>query len=170
MDKLQIIINEHPHFHKGETEIERSFEKKESLLSNKEFRKIKENTLTCYGIEKEVLLFIAENSNRESKTLETGAGCSTLVFAYRKAKHFAVTPSSSEIKLIKEYASSKGILMDTVKFIQQSSDHFLPRNEEEGFDLVLLDGKHAFPWPIIDWFYTADKLKKGGLMIIDDAQ
>ena len=24
------------------------------------------------------------------------------------------------------------------------------------------------PWPFIDWFYTADKLKVGGLCVIDD--
>ncbi|MGE0701926.1 MAG: hypothetical protein AB7O57_22700, partial [Hyphomicrobiaceae bacterium] len=25
-----------------------------------------------------------------------------------------------------------------------------------------------FPFPILDWFYTADRLKRDGLMIIDD--
>jgi hypothetical protein len=33
---------------------------------------------------------------------------------------------------------------------------------------VFVDGKHAFPWPILDWFYTADRLKRGGLMVLDD--
>jgi hypothetical protein len=32
----------------------------------------------------------------------------------------------------------------------------------------LLDGKHAFPWPMVDWFYTAEKLRLGGIMLIDD--
>jgi hypothetical protein len=35
---------------------------------------------------------------------------------------------------------------------------------------VLLDGKHAFPWPAVDWFFTADRLKQGGLMLLDDVQ
>lgn len=35
--------------------------------------------------------------------------------------------------------------------------------------MVVLDGKHAFPWPMIDWFYTADKLRNGGIMMVDDA-
>jgi hypothetical protein len=35
---------------------------------------------------------------------------------------------------------------------------------------VLIDGKHAFPWPIIDWFYTAVKLREGGILILDDAE
>jgi hypothetical protein len=46
----------------------------------------------------------------------------------------------------------------------------LPRCQLANLDLILLDGKHAFPWPVVDWFYTADRLKQGGLMIIDDAQ
>lgn len=170
MDKLQLIINEHPNFHKGETEIQRPFTQKETLLSGRELKKLTEINLTCYGIEKEVLLFIADNIREGNKTLETGAGCSTLIFAYSKSQHTAVTPSLSEINLIKEYATANDILFDKVNFVQHSSDYFLPRNEDDGFDLILLDGKHAFPWPVIDWFYTADKLKKDGLMIIDDAE
>jgi predicted O-methyltransferase YrrM len=170
MDKLEKIINERPMFHKGETEIERPFTQEESLLSGKEIQKLKSTDLTCYGIGKEVLFFIAKNIQRGNKTLETGAGCSTLVFAHCGAQHTAVTPSLTEISLIGKYASENEIAMDTVNFVPQSSDYFLPRNEEDGFDLVLLDGKHAFPWPIVDWFYTADKLKKDGLMIIDDAE
>lgn len=168
--KLQAIINEKPMFHRGETEISRPFTAAESLLSKKEINKLGNDELTCYGIGEDVLVFIAENIKKGSKTIETGAGCSTLVFAYCGANHTTVTPSLSEIGLIKKYAASHEIPMEHVNFIQQSSDYFLPRNEEDGFDLVLLDGKHAFPWPIIDWFYTADKLNKGGLMIIDDAE
>jgi hypothetical protein len=39
-----------------------------------------------------------------------------------------------------------------------------------GLDIVFIDGMHAFPWPILDWYATADLLKVGGLMIIDDTQ
>lgn len=37
-------------------------------------------------------------------------------------------------------------------------------------DLVLIDGSHAFPLPFIDWYYTYQKLKVGGKMIVDDTQ
>ena len=60
--------------------------------------------------------------------------------------------------------------MGKVRFVQEPSERYLPRCEVEGLDLVLLDGKHAFPWPIVDWFFTADRLRKGGVMLIDDAQ
>jgi predicted O-methyltransferase YrrM len=169
MDKLQVLINERPMFHKGETEISRPFTSAESLLSDKEIQKIADTKLTCYGIGKEVLEFIGKYVKPYSKTLETGAGCSTLVFAYCGAQHTAVTPSQTEIELIKKYAAEQEIDMSKVNFVPHSSDYFLPRNEEKDYDLILLDGKHAFPWPIVDWFYTADKLRQGGLMLIDDA-
>jgi hypothetical protein len=170
MDKLQTIINERPGFHRGETEIDRPFTHGESLLSSRTIEKLVNTELTCYGIGKDVLSFIAENIHKGSMTMETGAGCSTLIFALRGSTHIAITPSLPEINLITRYAVLNDISLDTVKFVQESSDYFLPRCEGKGFDLILLDGKHAFPWPIIDWFFTADKLKLGGLMIIDDAE
>src|SRR4030042_738501 len=170
MDKLQQIIHERPRFHRGETEIKRSFDPSETQLPRKAATKLASSGLTCYGIESDVLSFIAETIHEGSLTLETGAGCSTLVFAIRGAEHIAITPSQTEITLITQYASQKGISLEKVHFVQESSDHFLPHYEAEGLDLVLLDGKHAFPWPILDWFFTADKLRLGGVMVIDDAQ
>jgi predicted O-methyltransferase YrrM len=170
MDELQRIIEERPNFHRRETEIERSFDPSESLLPHEDALKLTSGGLTCYGIGADVLSFLADAVHESSRTLETGAGCSTLVFAIRKAEHIAVTPSQSEITLISQYASQHGIPLDTVRFVRESSDRFLPRCEATGFDLVLLDGKHAFPWPIVDWFYTAERLRQGGVMVIDDAQ
>jgi predicted O-methyltransferase YrrM len=168
MDKLQEIIQACPGFHRSETEIDRPFNLDESLLSREAAAQLASSALTCYGIEPEVLSYIAENVGQASRTLETGAGRSTLVFAIRGAKHIAITPAQSEIELITQYASEQGISMDNVRFVQEPSDRYLPRCEAEQIDLVLLDGKHAFPWPVVDWFFTADRLRQGGVMIIDD--
>jgi hypothetical protein len=43
-----------------------------------------------------------------------------------------------------------------VRFAPEASESYLPRSEELDLYLVLLDGKHAFPWPVIDWIFTAD--------------
>ncbi len=153
-----------------ETEIERSFDPSESFLPHSASEILASDLLTCHGIESDVLTFIAENVHDTSRTLETGAGCSTLVFALRGCEHMAVTPSQSEISLITRYAVRNEICLGKVRFVPESSEKYLPRCEMDGLDLVLLDGKHAFPWPMLDWFYTADKLRKGGLMVIDDVQ
>src|SRR5262249_32313187 len=121
-----------------------------------------------YAINVDVLRFIAEYVGPESRTLETGAGSSTLTFACRRARHIAITPSADEVRRIEAYAAELEIDLATVLFVGQPSEQYLPHCDHADLDLVLLDGKHAFPWPMVDWFYTADKLRRGGLMLLDD--
>ena len=168
MNKLEQVIRERPNFHRSETEIDRVFGPEESFLPHAAAVELATPGLTCYGIESDVLGFIADNVGQESRTLETGAGCSTLIFALCGCRHIAITPSESEIRLVSEYAAEREISLSNVQFVQEPSERYLPRCGANGFDLILLDGKHAFPWPILDWFFTADRLQRGGLMIVDD--
>jgi predicted O-methyltransferase YrrM len=170
VELLERVISTRPSFHASETEVQRTFAPGESFLPEAEARKLAASGLTCYGIGEDVLRFIADSVGEGSRTLETGAGCSTLVFAIRKARHTAVTPSETEIRLIREYANSNGIKLADVNFVPEPSERYLPRCDESDLDLVLLDGKHAFPWPMVDWFFTADRVKRGGLMLLDDVQ
>ena len=34
---------------------------------------------------------------------------------------------------------------------------------------MLVDGAHLFPFPALDWFYTARDLRVGGRVVLDDA-
>jgi hypothetical protein len=169
VDILNQIIAEQPQFHRGETEIYRPLTIHESYLN----KYVKSRSInlekTCYGIGKDVALFLYSTIDEKWKTLEIGAGISTLAFALKGSDHIAVTPNEEEITAIKDYALKKEIKIDNISFIPEESNNYLPKCELKDLDLVFIDGKHAFPWPIIDWFYTADRLKKGGLMIIDDA-
>jgi predicted O-methyltransferase YrrM len=159
-----------PNLHRGDTETRRLSSASNSGLRGAVLESVAANRPACYGVEAVVARFLYEAVSSGSKTLETGAGISTLVFALRESQHLAITPNAGEVAAIREYAEANGIPLGRVEFVVEASDFYLPRCEREDLDLVLIDGKHAFPWPIIDWFYTADRLKRGGIMVLDDLQ
>ena len=170
MDLLEQVITEKPRFHASETEISRPFDAGESYLSEASVRNLAAGSLVCYGIGEDVLRFLARSVSPSTSTLETGAGCSTLIFALKGVCHTVVTPSPGEIERIRAYAGEKAISLDTVQFVAKASEEYLPFAGDSSLDLVLLDGKHAFPWPMVDFFFTADRLKRDGLLIVDDVK
>lgn len=170
MDVVDKLIANRPAFHASETEITRKFDPGESCLPRQAAQRLASVETTCYGIGNDVLRFLAAILRREMRTLETGAGCSTLVFADKGSRHTAITPSEAEIQRITNYATKHMIVMQKVRFVALPSEAYLPTCEDKDLDLVLLDGKHAFPWPIVDWFFVADRLKEGGLLLLDDTQ
>jgi len=170
MELIDIILKESPAFHRAETEINRAFDPSESYLSRRDATRLATQGSACYGIIRDVAYFIRDSIDQSSQTLETGAGISTLIFAIGGAAHTAITPNKNEIVKIRKYAKTKNINFDNVQFVIESSDQFLPNSNMDDLDMVFLDGKHAFPWPTIDWFYTADRVKQGGIMMVDDAQ
>ncbi|MEN4450257.1 class I SAM-dependent methyltransferase [Mycobacterium sp. SM3041] len=101
------------------------------------------------------------------RTLETGAGLSTLIFAERGAMHEVITPSDDERQAILAEAAECGIDTSRVQFHMGFSQDILPKLQGP-LDLVLIDGGHGFPIPEIDWAYTAPRLRVGGLLLIDD--
>jgi predicted O-methyltransferase YrrM len=167
---LEKILAESPAFHRGDTETAQTFSEERSSLRGPIVANILNKVPACYGVDPELARFLFDSVSEQSKTLETGSGISTLAFALRQARHIAVTPSSEEVANIRSYAAANLISLDSVKFVIEPSDRYLPRCEAEDLDLVLIDGKHAFPWPIIDWFFTADKLKQNGIVVLDDLQ
>ncbi len=102
-------------------------------------------------------------------TLETGAGSSTLAFAAGGADHVAVTPDAGEEQRIRAQADRFGIDHSHVRFELGPSHEVLPRLGARPLDLVLIDGAHGFPYPVLDWWYAAPHLRVGGRMLIDDA-
>jgi len=122
----------------------------------------------CWPLEEPVLRLIAQQVDERSTTLETGAGWSTVTFASAGSKHTTVVPFAAEAKAIKRYCAENGIDTDQIDFYTQPSQRVLPGLEPTALDLVLIDGSHAFPSPQIDWFYTAFRLKVGGVLIVDD--
>jgi methyltransferase family protein len=116
----------------------------------------------------EELLFIADHVNANSRTLETGAGCSTVLFALKGTRHTCIVPDRPLADRIIAFCQSKNISTDKLTFIIEPSEKALPKMEDRDFDLALIDGRHGFPQPFLDWYYVSELLKIGGYVIIDD--
>jgi hypothetical protein len=121
------------------------------------------------GLAWEALAYIERVVQPGMATLETGAGASTIVFAACGAEHEAVTPSAEEATRIVTECDRRGISTESLTFRIGSSADVLRDWEPRSLDLVLVDGAHAFPYPVLDWWFLAPHLKIGGLMLLDDA-
>lgn len=167
---LEKIFAERPNLHRGETETNAVIAPRNTIYRGSVLENLNKDLPTCCGISLDVATFIYDSISKESLTLETGAGLSTLVFALKKSNHTAVTPNANEITQIKEYARENQISLEHIEFVAKSSDEYLPQCTASNLDFVFIDGKHAFPWPILDWFYVAEKLKLGGVFLLDDLE
>ena len=123
-----------------------------------------------WQIAPEVLELIDASVGPESRTLETGAGVSTALFALKGCAHTCVVPWTSERDRLQAWGAQTGVSFDRVTFECEPSEQVLPRLEPEPLDLVLIDGGHGFPTPFIDFFYAGRRLRRGGLVVVDDTQ
>jgi predicted O-methyltransferase YrrM len=124
-----------------------------------------------YAISDEVLKWMYGNLESGSITLETGCGYSTIVFALISAHHTVISPFPQEHDLIKNWCEAHDIKIGNIEFIAAPSQEVIHSLGKKGdLDMVLIDGDHAFPAPFIDWYYTADRIKCGGYVIVDDTQ
>jgi Methyltransferase domain len=122
-----------------------------------------------WGIDEEVILWLADRVSDSWNTLETGCGVSSIVFALKAGRHTMIAPHGKAHTRVRDWCAERGVSTDHVKSIVGSSQDELPRLVEDGpLDLVLIDGAHVFPLPMIDWYYTAVRLRVGGYVVIDD--
>src|SRR5688500_17998593 len=125
--------------------------------------------LTTWGISVRLARFLDARLTPQSTTLETGTGLSTILFLRRGvARHISITPYEPEFKAVRTYCAAVGIDTGPLEAVCASSQRYLPSAPLPPLDLVLIDGAHDFPAPFLDWFYTAEALKVGGLMVVDD--
>lgn len=125
---------------------------------------------TAWPLAREVLAYIDGALDESSHTLETGIGLSTVLFAVKRCRHTCVAPFADEVERVRSYCRRRGLELDRVRFVVEESQRALPRLDAEALDLVLIDGNHAFPAPFIDWYYTAARLRRGGMLVVDDTQ
>ena len=122
-----------------------------------------------WGLAWDALAWVEENVREGMSTLETGAGASTMVFAARGARHHVITPDAEEQRRIGGACEERGIDASGVTFHIGRSHEVLPELDLPALDLVLVDGAHGFPYPILDWWHLAPRLATGGRMLLDDA-
>jgi predicted O-methyltransferase YrrM len=125
-------------------------------------------TVTSWQIDDQVLCWLFDNVREGWATLETGCGYSTVAFAVKGARHTVVSPSPREHQRIQAWCADQGISTEHLTFIADGSQRVLPALKPDPLDLALIDGCHAVPYPMIDWFYVAERLKVGGHVIVDD--
>jgi hypothetical protein len=102
------------------------------------------------------------------RTIETGAGVSTIAFARKRTQHTCVVPDRLVVRRIRQYCAAARVKLDTVDFVVGQSEYALPRLRSTGYEFALIDGRHGFPAPFIDWFYLADRLRQDGIVLVDD--
>lgn len=114
--------------------------------------------------------FLAGKCRAGDRTLETGSGISTILFGGWGVQHRCVAPGQVEIDAIADYCRAHDISLERVTFDVAPSDAALTvlPADDPPLDVVLIDGSHGFPVPMIDWYYGAGRLKRGGIVVVDD--
>lgn len=126
--------------------------------------------LDFWGIQSSVLELFMEMVTPGCLTLETGCGLSTICFAVIGSEHICVSPDPKEHNRIRHFCTTHHISTKGVRFIAMKSEAALPSLDIGGrkLDFALIDGCHAFPTPMIDYYYLNERLKIGGFLFVDD--
>lgn len=135
------------------------------------YEDLKSGQLTgVHSTEEACYRFMADVSFPGSRTLETGSGISTVLFASWGCEHWCITPSQVEVDAVREYCRNHSISTERVTFDVAPSDEVMVKlgPTQSALDLVFIDGGHGFPMPMIDWYYGAGRLKRGGVLVVDD--
>ena len=122
------------------------------------------------GLDIQPLEFIYQNARNARQTLETGAGLSTVAFAFAGSNHICICPDSGQFERIQAYCRENGVATDRLELICGDSADILPGLECAPLDFALIDGRHGFPSPAVDWYYICRRLKVGGVLVMDDLQ
>lgn len=123
------------------------------------------------NVSAEVLWEIAAHVTPASRTIETGAGFTTVLLAATARHHRCHTVSAIEAQRIGSYLAAAGIDRSRVTFAIGPSDRTLAiLDPGEPFDLAFVDGCHGYPYPAMDWHYIDRALRVGGVLGMDNAE
>jgi len=103
------------------------------------------------------------------RTVETGAGRSTLVFSWRSRVHtaFALDTGESVSKPLNSPLRGPASMSVVDGPTQETLFHHV---FPEPLDLVLLDGPHGFPFTALEYLRLYPHIRTGGVLVVDDVQ
>jgi hypothetical protein len=140
----------------------------DELLANPPSLHIRAGQLFSYGISEAVLRELGQRLPAGARTLETGAGVSTLFCALKGWQHIAIAPDEGLFERIRAWCGAHGTSAARLRLIAEPSERCLPSLQCEKLDGAIIDGRHGFAAPFIDWHYIEPLLKPGGLLVVDD--
>ena len=131
------------------------------------FHRKPDGTPWFLGVSGDTLKALASHIEPGMRTIETGAGFSSLAFILKGARHMAICPDDDLEAAIRQWCDARGIDHSRFDYVQALSQDAAPALTG-AFDFAFIDGDHAFPIPQIDFYYLARRLKVGGCLAIDD--
>ncbi len=124
-----------------------------------------------WGATRDLYQFMADHVEPGARTIETGCGTSTALFGAWGCEHLCVVPDPNQEKVIRSYLAERHPADNLLSFDIRTSDVALPTHMNDGpLDFALVDGCHGFPAAIIDWYYIGSRLRRGGVIVLDDTQ
>ncbi|MCA0023552.1 MULTISPECIES: class I SAM-dependent methyltransferase [unclassified Mesorhizobium] len=102
-----------------------------------------------------------------SETAETGCGLSTVMLSTIVDAHTCFTIAAGNS--LAQVQNVPHLRTERVNFVIGPSQLTVPRHTfARPLDLVLIDGPHGFPFAHLEYFYFYQKIRKGGILVVDD--
>jgi predicted O-methyltransferase YrrM len=104
-------------------------------------------------------------------SMETGCGVSTILLSNLSRRHlvFCVDDREYQNGAVEFVQSAPSFHPGNTEFVFGPTQKMLSTSQFEGmFDLVLLDGPHAYPFVELEYYFVYPHLKPGALLIVDD--
>jgi hypothetical protein len=79
-----------------------------------------------------------------------------------------VVPDRQVVQRIQQYSQAHDVSLRGIEFVVERSEFALPAIRANDYEFALIDGRHGFPAPFIDWFYISNRLRRGGVVLLDD--
>ena len=108
-----------------------------------------------------------------NNSIETGCGRSTILLSNISKKHLVFTfdERGSNNSSVDYVIDSNDFKSEHTEFIFGKTIETLPKYEFTNlFDIALIDGPHAYPYPDMEYCFIEPFLRSGALLIIDDIQ